>query len=147
MTLSASTTRRGERGFTLIELLVVMGILAIAAAIAIPMFATQRQKAEDTEAKALVRSAAIAVEAANVDRRDFRLVTEAMIHAIDPSLSVSDTPQAKDSEITFTPDGAMGYAVATESVSGKTFELAEGPGGQSRTCYEGERPAEPTCTW
>src|SRR5262249_51594978 len=59
----------GEGGFTLVELLVVMLILGLLAAIAIPSFFNQRDKAKDADAKAAVRTAQTAMETYATDNQ------------------------------------------------------------------------------
>ena len=56
-----------QDGFTLIELLVVIVIVAILAAIAIPVFINQRQKGYAAQVQSALKSAATAVEAYATD--------------------------------------------------------------------------------
>ena len=94
MLLKLRERMASEKGFTLIELLVVMLIIGILAAIAIPTFFNQRNKASDSSAKEMAHTAQVAAETIATDNNgSYATVSPANLALIDNSIkTVSGTP-------------------------------------------------------
>ncbi len=63
--------RRNNRGFTLIELLVVVAIIAILAAISIPLLSQYRTRANNAAAESDLRNMRTSLEAFYYDYRQY----------------------------------------------------------------------------
>jgi type IV pilus assembly protein PilA len=140
-------TQRGarEEGFTLVELLVVVLVIGILASIAIPAFLGQKKKAQDTAAKALLRSGVIALESYYVEnpQQNFNGAVPALLADQEQNVNWQDAtaPQpasAIEDEIDVALFGPVGdedgYVLSTASKTGTIFSYTRDGNGVAYRC-------------
>jgi type IV pilus assembly protein PilA len=122
---------RDEKGFTLIELLVVILIIGILAAIAIPSFISQKDKAGDASAKSFARNMQTAQETYFTDNNAYA-ANLAALQTIEPALN--DVPN-RAALPTATNAPAGGFTVNATSTKLVTYTISrDGVGNVTRTC-------------
>lgn len=121
-----------ESGFTLIELLVVMLILGILAAIALPAFFNQKDKAGDAKAKETAHSAQVAIETCFTDKGTYKGCDNlGVLDDIEPTLT--GAPVTFPAEATDT-----GYNLkVTSDTAGQSFSIVNTAGVLTFPCTVG----------
>jgi type IV pilus assembly protein PilA len=135
---------QSEKGFTLIELLVVILIIGILAAIALPAFLNQREKAQDSEAKSAARTVQTALETYYTDNQSYAGADATKLVAIEPAIDNFDD------RLTFpTAVSATGYEVAVESkgANKNKFNIKNTAGVVTRTCTTSGKGGCATGSW
>lgn len=120
---------QSEKGFTLIELLVVILIIGILAAIALPAFLNQRQKAQDSEAKSAVRTAQTAMETYYTDNQKYTGATDVTLETIEPALK-----NANALAVTVTSDTQYKVNVTSKGSKAIVYSIENNAGVVTRTC-------------
>lgn len=109
----------GEAGFTLIELLVVLLILGILAAVALPSFFDQVDKAHDAKAKEAAHEIQVAMESCSTaNDGKYTNCAKAQLLKLEPALKGAPTFTAASAE------SGSGYTIAvTAKTTGDKFEI------------------------
>ena len=135
-----------RKGFTLIELLIVVVIIGILAAIAIPKFASTKEKAYLASMKSDLRNGATSQEGYFADNQVYLSGGASNLAGVaTPLVALGNYVPSAGVSVTFTAAAGTGWnAVTTHSATAKTCDIFIGtaPGSAGVATVEGE----PKCT-
>ncbi|MGP1383211.1 MAG: type IV pilin-like G/H family protein [Thainema sp.] len=124
--------KRNNEGFTLIELLVVIIIIGILAAIALPSFLNQANKARQSEAQTYVGSMNRAQQAYYLEQREFSGTLEGLELGISDTENYAYTIEGGGADSTEVTNVATASGEDLKSYAGAVW-LGEGDDGNATT--------------
>ena len=125
--------RNNDEGFTLVELLVVIIIIGILAAIAIPVFLSQREKGYDSAVKSDLRNAATAQETVLTESGSYSNVMADLTDA-GFKYSAATNYDGGVAAMTATANAGDNFCLTATSKSGTAFQYSSQTGLGAGAC-------------